>query len=343
MIITDIKYGNRQVNRVYLNDKIIWSHIPSLLIYASGETQSITYTYADLNACTVVFFNGQGVNNSYSDVINRIFDSLSIDGKSTQNSYLVGNGVLFNADVMSGGIVIETDGTADCATKHSVAAQSKVLNQTYTSDANPITPHSILLSAPPEESNTYTQSIADTTFRVLASLRATSESDYESIVRRANMLLLESDIVAENSYDEASAKSFIPVFINGDTASSYSNENSICMIYPTIDVGEGDAYSFSYGDATFTAVDIAFLNGSDTSELDTYADVELNIANLMYGSEELEQNTDSSLILWYPPVGDGIPLVENDGVDIEISGNLLEVRQAHQINIDEENKILEVM
>lgn len=46
--------------------------------------------------------------------------------------------------------------------------------------------------------------------------------------------------------------------------------------------------------------------------------------------------------LWYPPIGDEIPLVEQDGVDITKNGEYLEIQQAYEISTNLADKTLEV-
>lgn len=58
--------------------------------------------------------------------------------------------------------------------------------------------------------------------------------------------------------------------------------------------------------------------------------------------EETASAASGGLIIWFPPVGDGEPLVEEDGVDITKNGEVLEIRQAFRV-IKHDNGILEVI
>lgn len=74
--------------------------------------------------------------------------------------------------------------------------------------------------------------------------------------------------------------------------------------------------------------------------------VSSNKANLLESykkDQDIDFQTRSAAIFWYPPVGDDIPLNTDDGIDITIDGEIIEIQQAYQVIIDDENKILEVI
>lgn len=59
------------------------------------------------------------------------------------------------------------------------------------------------------------------------------------------------------------------------------------------------------------------------------------------GQMKIKNSSSAQPVLWYPPIGDGIPLVEGQ-VEIPNYGQILEIQQAYQITIDHENGILEI-
>ena len=52
---------------------------------------------------------------------------------------------------------------------------------------------------------------------------------------------------------------------------------------------------------------------------------------------------DSEMSLYYPRIGDGIPLFALDEVDMTKNGNILEIRQVKDVIRNDNDKILEVI
>ena len=164
------------------------------------------------------------------------------------------------------------------------------------------------------------------------------------------------------SYGSAIGRTFSVAYIGGDAFTNNTGEAMLRLCDVIGMIGDGKHYSSA--EAICKLADLIRMITETQSVSDSKALVELRKAVDGCGSSKdktyvenfiqkyyvepiiglLEQETYNSAVatIEYPPIGDGVVLSESDGIDIEADGDILEIRQAYQVIIDEENGTLEV-
>lgn len=164
------------------------------------------------------------------------------------------------------------------------------------------------------ESKFYTTAIGGTTITVCTKAFTDSTSFSNSVMRTMDALFMYGDGIAKSAAAAISTL-YRAILMIGDDNFNFNGKAE--MSNKLAALSKGDTAQLSNGDS--------FINRYFVQE---------NKGNI-----NITSHGSGCPTIWYPPIGDGIPLVESDGVDITINGDILEIQQA---NIVIENKILEV-
>jgi hypothetical protein len=173
-------------------------------------------------------------------------------------------------------------------------------------------------------------------------VRAFSESDsYGSAIGNIFDVMTISGSASTNNTAEA-AMMLADLLTMIDDEKHYTSTDVMCQLFKLLQI-ECDGGSKS--DAKALTVLRRPIQGFGNSESKTYGDSFINKYFLIECASEARNSSYGSapVVLWYPPIGDGVVLSENEDIDITANGDTLEIRQAYQINIDSENGILEVI
>lgn len=99
----------------------------------------------------------------------------------------------------------------------------------------------------------------------------------------------------------------------------------------------GNAFSDIFSIASAVLNDAELLSGNGDADTDSIGHIKKYKAFFCKAREVVTTTAGGGLIIWFPPVGDGQPLVAEDGVDITRNGEVLEIKQAFRVrNYDEQ-------
>jgi hypothetical protein len=334
MFVTNIRYGELPVRKVYLGSKLVWqcvdvfgdaksfSHTKAYfyttsVVEMSGLSRSLFKDNAESRLLELIVMNGESESQSYTDSTIRLFELLLLHGVSNSKSSVESYSLIRNANVISG-------------MSEEISAENAMVRLLFVDDISSLATTNNDTSAScrtyilqtingKNKFKFYTNSYCDVGSSIFASSNATIKFGTDAKV--GSDVLLKLQVINNiNSYSDTLLRTCDVIFVNGNVDVK-SGANALCKLIDTCLIG-GCEKSTSYMDGSVILNDIVSAN-SDT-------------AQYINGNGAL-------MNMWYIPVGDGVPLPENEDIDITQNGNKLEVRQAYQIYIDNENGILEVI
>lgn len=168
---------------------------------------------------------------------------------------------------------------------------------------------------------------------------AESKSYSNTIGRTFNVTYIGGGALT-NSAGEAMLRLFDVIEMIGDEK-HHSSIEAMCKL---IDLIQMISETQSVSDSKALVELRKAVDSCGNSKDKTYAEnfIQKYYIEPLVGLLKQETHNSAAAILEYPPIGDGVVLSESDGIDIDIDGDILEIRQAYQVIIDEENGILEV-
>lgn len=336
LFVTNIRYGNSPVRKVYLGEKLIWQCVDvagntellssaSAHFYATnidsllGESKNILCNDSILNTPKLVFFVSDIEHCSYTDSMAMAAQLLHILSDTTKSeTYMDVFMKIFDANPMNGLSKSKSDTLVESRVVAIDDMLSKINVDCNINDAIGLALMSKFIGG-------------DETFN----FNTTSAVGGINISDLISYIAMQSDGTATmsclNSLDMRSSLEFI-----------LNNSSSIIDLLDVLSMKSDTESNF---DSDSLVKFYKSVVGYSNSKIKTYIDnfIGKYFAIVIDADANSESYGSASAILWYPPIGDGVPLFENDDVDITKNGNTLEIQQAYQINIDEENGILEVI
>lgn len=355
MFVTNIRYGELPVRKVYLGEKLVWQcidvrgdaqstsytkayfYMPTISSLV-GEARSVSSCPSNMNVLELQLVHGESVSTSYSDSTLNLFNLLLAVGASDSKPQTDAVGRFLEALLISSSADSESADGAFCRVFISGDMKSQVDSKFYSS----------AIAFAPRFDAVNGDSAAQLSTRStgwainIRDISSKIESYFSTSVVAGCIIPTRLKAFADSiSWGSGTLQVVDAILMNGG-ASTTSHAEAICKLFDLLSMG-GTAKSCSDTDA-FIILNKA-LSGNGDVYTSTHMDSFIGKYLLVSGESEADSNSYESapLILWYPPIGDGVPLVANDGVDITVNGNILEIQQAYQIIIDDENGILEVV
>lgn len=377
MFITNIRYGELPVRKVYLGEKLVWQ---CLDMHGSADSSSYTEATFYMSAAASLVGNAQSLlrneaitsilkisvmmsemeSKSYTNSLVKLIETLPMLGDGKSESYNNSIGSVLDVIRMGGFSDIELDDAAmnrlisayelssdidmqfynvgGCSSQIPEAVNGKIIINSN-GDAAGNTPSEEKIGGNVMSYLT-TKSVAGCI--IPYKVKAFSESDsYGSAIGNIFDVMTIGGSASTNNTAEAAMMLADLLTMIGDEK-HYTSTDVMCQLFKLLQI-KCDGGSKS--DAKALTVLRRPIQGLGNSESKTYSDSFINKHFLIECMSKIEYDSYGSaqVALWYPPIGDEIPLVESDGIDIAVDGNTLEIIQAYQINIDSENRILEVI
>lgn len=357
MYVQNIRYGSKLVKKFYIGEKLIWECLDA----QGGMAESKSYAVsADVVVPVLYPIVAMTESASYTNSELNVLELTLMMGENESATYGDGTVELLQVLLLTGAAKNETEANAYCETIKAILASSLSKSELDTIATGNIFDLIQMESNEMSSSDTFakiTRNICmllhtDTTsnFNATAISEAITPIKVKSSVESHNfsnsilnswIVLKMSTSVPSISYIKAIADSADVVLVNGNSYSITDGE-AIGRFFDLLSM-QGDNKTESYGDATIFINVPVLIEGKGTA-ISRGEGVPFILDAILGDSNEVSRlNTDSELILWYPPIGDGEILFERDGVDITKDGDILEIRQAYRVNINEEKGILEVI
>lgn len=355
MFITNIRYGEKPIRKVYLGEKLIWKcvefqgdtelkidtqlfYYPSDAYLLSGTSINDLCADSILSQIRLTMMYGNSENTLYGDSTLNLMEFLLMAGSGKIESDIKASNNLMGAYLVNGSSNPEVDGSANCKLFifNKVKAETIIQHNTF--------------------------SIGCT--RYMESVNATSISDFDNsgITCGLNAASMKSDVMkqfadsavvgclflfkakafSESTFsNQANVNTFDMMPTAGETSSKIIVK-SMCDLFDLWLMKGNIEFGF-YNDAFISFYDATAVISNDQNITNGNCLIYVHPAVISNGNITISNDASSSIAIWYPAIGDGVVLVENDGVDITKDGDILEIRQAYQINIDNQNNILEVI
>ena len=400
MFVTDIRFGELPVVKLYIGGRVVW-HREKL----TGIAESASSAIGHLHMAATGIMIGDAVSKSYADVQSAlltieyimgkseikigtranctIVDILSLIGRSDSVTGTKTHGFALNVVHIDGASEnksevrgISRDHKAILAKSEEIVrhiASSGGLNTpvllpvggciVHDTDANSTgrTPY-VLDIASNVASNLTTSSVGACVIPLKA-IAYSESSSYGTVVgktldvtrlygdegivdtaaaatRLLGLLGITTDVQRIDISTETTGRILDLLLMRGDGDSVSDALGMAIQLNALRSIGYGDSKSYS---EDFMGRYFIERSKSDTNvEIDSDENIIQKYHVLaMKSSSNTETQADSPVALWYPPIGDGVILVEEEGVDITKNGNILEIQQAYEINTTD--GILEVI
>ena len=322
MIVTNIRYGESQVQRIYLNDKIIWNKFEYTPIALNSVSELNSYTNCQMYSLVLTLMNGtsenttdanaigrvleidmmcgQGESISDTDSIANILNVLSMKNSAESKMYIVNNFNVLDADVMKSYVISKIE---DKNTMRTFEFLAMLPDYIFT------------------KSNDF--SVANVKHTILASVFIENNSFNRAVAGCLKLLGVYSNLEL-NSYSNAKSQISDMLLVNSDVENSSSNASGIGRLFEIL-LLHGCIALTSDENAILDAIDVCTFSGDGNSESYTLSISKiLQMLNINSDGKN-ETSTNSTMILLYPPIEDG---------------DVLEIRQAYNVVI--KNDILEV-
>lgn len=355
MFVTNIRYGELPVRKVYLGEKLIWQ-----CVEVQGETESMSYAKAYFHVPVLDAVHGDAHHKTYNNVLAHILELTLMKGKTESESQTRATVQLFEnllalgdskniSNTSSSGTALDAilmGGSAQTETNDSVACRVFAIGnmKSKTEIKNNISAISWVIKPEPVGGDNISKfKVASTggSYYILDTCGNTESNITTRAIASCWIPIKLKALAESNSSGSSTIFIFDSMPIGGNTSTKDKAE-AVCKLFDLLLMGT-DAKSNSHGEAVAILNDAILSNGFSKSIMCGDSIIKEYLLVLSKSDENINSNINASMVLWYPPIGDGIPLVESDGVDITINGDTLEIQQAYQIIIDEENGILEVI
>lgn len=378
-LITNFRYGDKIVKRVYLGKKKVWE-----CDFTKGETALQTIATASTQMPTLNFTKGEAFHTTRTDnpiqVDEAILSFGLTDSVSLGKATIHLGEILFFSSFAKHNIINKAIVEPSTALQMNSDIQTQVFNkghinmslstnlleelQIITTAGSATCGVDTILELVGQIQNEMHNSGIGNVFAVISSQG--NSQDYIKISNALAGISMDFHIssTSEIHLDSTNTtKQCKALFIKSE-ASSRDYANAFYDLLNTIVAqGIGSLNNFN-GHGLLHVEDVIFLVGNVNLNSHSLANPELlpsiwvtdsnKIYTVAYGvstkyilistySDQLETtNNYGSAILWYPPIGDDIPLGEADNIDITIDGNTLEIQQAFEVFFDEENSLIKI-
>lgn len=356
MFVTNIRYGNRLVKKVYLGKKLVWKCIDM-----QGDAESTIYAHAYFNGIIINSIGGEADSftqdeaksnllqlslmksddertKSYTDSTIKLFELLLLcaDGESHSNN----DAIMLNLDVILLNGISDSKSDETITGKvfdiDNISTNIKIISSTNATGS---------VSQYEQLNGNYAFALRDraTGWAInIMDVSADTSSDFTTSAVAGSWIPLKIIAFADSKTSGTSTLFTFDVLPFCSKISAHDTAEAICKLFDLLSIS-GEAESFSDGEGTLFSNKGIISSGYSENTTSGDSLISRYLLVLGNGNERITSKISGSIILWYPPIGDGIPLVANDGVDITQNGDILEIQQAYQIEIDEENGILEVI
>ena len=322
MIVTNIRYGGLQVQRIYLNDKIIWGQYKHIPIALSGISEFNSYTDSQMYSLILTLMNGTSENTTDADAIGRVLevdmmcgqgesisdiDSIahilkvvSMNDSAESKMYIVNNCRVLDADVMKSDAIskFETENTIRTLRLLLMLPDYILVKSNDSSVAN--VKHTILASVFIED-NSFNQAVAGCL--KLLGVYSNSESNFHTNATShiKDILLMHNDVEQSNSNASGIGRLFEIILLNSDNKSTL------------------------YENATLDTIGVYPFNGCDKSQSNALGTCK-NLHTLsICDNAKSSSNASSTVNIWYLPIEDGDVLEIRQAYDVIIEDDILEV------------------
>ena len=340
MLITNIRYGEKPVLKVYLGEKLVWQCVnvvggdkstsytkavilAPVLLPMNSAVVGQTYTTSTARALEITLMQGASENAAHGKALCDVLDLILMKGQSHDKSYFSANARLFNAIIAYSNAQSDSNISGVAETFDVALMKSIVEGESYT-NCICLTPTSVSAYSH-ADSNSVVKAFIDCTMPETISGESTSPSYTEFVIRSIEAVLSNSDV---NGYSDSIGSCLVmPILeLNGSSVSTSYGAAETKMMPMLRVAGSGDSMSDVNGDCTI--IPTIFINGASQNLSNTESNGNAAPAILSNSYSNSISNTNNMVILWY------LPIEHEDA---------LEIRQAYQIIIDEENGMMEVI
>ena len=310
MFILNMYYGDKPVKKIYLGKKLVWYRDPMNSIVESSSN-NVVYFYAE--------------------------KSKAIGSQIFANSFDTSGLTLLK-------VIINTDNINEFFQDNAMIHLFKVMFGNSFIESNTFTSSSIWLNKILQlKDNIQIKTDNSAITKILKEIQQNSmiEHKYNSMsTMSANYKVLGLFTVSSFSYNDTEFKTFLVLPTDSNTISyqeavALIQTNKAQPIY-------GINKSKSLSETSLIIKNNNQLNGNASSHSINFGLLDKYLAIPNISIDDNGHTANGNIILWYPPIGDEVVLFEPDGVIIDINGDILEIQQAFQVNIDTENEILEI-
>ena len=361
--VTNIRYGDQPVKRIYLGEKLIWqcvelcsdvesvsdakAHFYTLsLIASAGKSESVFYADSNTRVLEVELANGESKNKMHAkaaaDVLKLILmesesrNKLSVKGacdvalitlmnsSEDANFDVAGNANVLNIKDIKSYAELNSDALGLANVISLINTIGNVNSDIKTSSIG--TPVKIIDVA--SSNIERIKASGKITCLIWMNLKVIAEStSYADGIGRVTKLIMVNGKNESESFIDANCRVFHPDLMGGD-CSIETKANAIYRFVSTFIMG-GTGDSSSYADA-FARLRKAMPNGGEAkSKFNAHSAFGKQFIFSGNGNGKFNFDNIGDMLLFYPPIGDDILLCESDGVDITVDGDVLEIRQAY--------------
>lgn len=377
MIITNFRYGGKLVKKVYLGSTLIWKCIDTLgydesqssgkaLFYlpkldgATGLTSSLTEAIGQAGVLEFSFISGKTASDSDLKATADLLQTIVSLGQSKDESKNLALSNQIPASLLKSKIEFATPGLyfGSFVKSKNIFSKFKLKSEINAAgNALGVIPmhdnFSILfeiscagganfIKRACGKSKSFVYTTSNGTCKILVKLLGESKNTTDNT---SNSYCFLAEILKGYGDSELLAKSLCQLsraIIFGESSLELLTHAEGTVDIPASALVYGQGSSFKQGKGLASTFLTKPLKAKvkvwslDSSMIGQYY--------LVSGESFIKSRSLSWVIpaLWYPPIGDEIPLVEQDGVDITKNGEYLEIQQAYEISTNLADKTLEV-
>lgn len=359
MIITAVKIDGRSVYKVMLAGGIIWQRNRKLRMY--GDETSFIKTVARFAVPSLEVLTGKGTSTSYGVSKPVMIEIEMLQGVSENRTEAAGSLTLLKVLMLA---ATETAySRTDSPGRVKTAEIAQGIEDSYTDEKANAVSNLVrdISSKLQENSGVGGAAVTGNAEAVSSEIASIFRTDGQGLAlymldvngrtkeKFRTSVALVAALTQRGLSSESESVTYETAPVNRPVvAAGASAEEMITYLsgkscaYDVVDAG-GDTESFidTLAQAVVSIAD--FSGGNGTAQSGGNGNLKKYTAFFCRAREKNENNANAALILWYPPIGDGIPLVEEDGVDITKDGEVLEIRQAFRIIEHKDRGILEVI
>lgn len=297
MLIREIYYGTKSIQRIYQNGVIVWESGEPILL--SGIAESTSYDSAILRAIVLISITGTAESTSYTSTIGRCHILIPLTSTAISESDSVAIGRACDLVSMATTEASESDSKADGYACTAITGSSEIKSVIRT------------------KSDGYALQI------VLMSSETSICVDDVSAAVSIRILEMSSDIVSRiRTVSKADSFRLIAMTADGITGTSYGVSDAVaCPVIVLNSLSESSSNSVS-GMSVPPLVKLVSTIESTTDETATAGTYDVEAFG---GVSTSTSYTEATVILWYLPIEDGDILEIRQAYSVTEEDDVLEV------------------
>lgn len=355
MFVTNIRYGELPVRKLYLGEKLVWQcvdicgdaesssftkaymYIP-VLKEIIGESISASNDNVSLHSLELEVMNGKSESLSHDNATMNLLEILLASGISvskTMNSSVIN---MFEAELLNGSLNVATNDTAvyRVSISDAILSNLKIMSDGESSVRSNQVKNIFGYNITNFEANGISFSVS------VKGIESSAISHFASGAVASCWIPVNINAVAESFSKLSSDMRIVDVMLLSGNTEVRDSAEAMCRLFDLFRV-VGDAKSNFDTKVLMTLNPPVMLNGESQSVFIGNSFINKYFVLVCSTSSKISNYGSAAITIVYPPIGDGVVLTEGEIEDITVNGNILEIRQAYQVNIDKENGILEVI